>query len=237
MFRYLLQHPKIVSGVRKEVHYFDRSYNRGELWYRAHFPLSLLRARDSILGEATPQYSFYPHAAQRIRELLPDVKLIFMLRDPVRRALSHYAHARRAGIEPLAFKDAIASEAERTEADWQRMVEDPSFFSRDVMQYSYARRGLYADQLNRVLEVFPRERVMVISSEDMFDQPGVVVNSVLAFLEQQPLKGLDDEIHNAAGSTAASSVVDSDTLAHLKKLFLPQVEMLERFVGDEFGWF
>ena len=99
---------------RKEVSYFTRHFGRGEAWYRTHFPT---RARVAVRRrrlhaqvrsfEATPDYLFHPLAAARAAQLVPDAKLIALLRDPVERAYSHYRHMVRLGFEDLSFDEAI----------------------------------------------------------------------------------------------------------------------------------
>ena len=96
LYRNLTQHPYIVPAFRKEVHFFDHTSNfkNGVAWYRAHFPLLLykhykqVRKQDIVTGEASPYYIFHPHAPKRAFEIVPQVKLIVMLRNPVDRAYS-----------------------------------------------------------------------------------------------------------------------------------------------------
>src|SRR5687768_16419575 len=80
---YLSEHPGILIGTRKEVHFFDRAYNRGTLWYRSSFPIRGLI--DAIIGESTPNYIFHPCVPARMASLLPAARLIAVLRNPVER--------------------------------------------------------------------------------------------------------------------------------------------------------
>ncbi len=88
LYYYLSQHPQILPAVRKELHFFDDHYRRGLGWYRSQFPTR--GARGTITGEATPYYLSHPHAPARIQRLLPQARLIVLLRNPVERAISHY---------------------------------------------------------------------------------------------------------------------------------------------------
>src|SRR5262245_9795313 len=90
LYAYLVQHPQILRASMKEVHYVSTEYHRGTAWYRQQFPRSSKVNNRSrrlnkpvITGEASPYYLFHPHAPQRIAALLPNVKLIVILRDPV----------------------------------------------------------------------------------------------------------------------------------------------------------
>src|SRR5687768_14227353 len=87
LYRTLVEHPLVLPALRKEVHFFDNGYRRGLAWYRGYFPV---RAGADISGEASPYYFFHPHAPRRIKECVPGVKLILLLRHPVMRAYSHF---------------------------------------------------------------------------------------------------------------------------------------------------
>ena len=92
-YHYLSQHPETVTPSRKEVHYFDNNYRRGLNWYRAHF------CKQSDLGrgrhftfEANPYYLFHPAVPKHVAAKLTDAKFVVMLRNPIKRAYSHYWH-------------------------------------------------------------------------------------------------------------------------------------------------
>ena len=93
LYDFVVQHPAILPAAKKELHYFSLGYKKGEYWYRLRFPI---RASQKLLsGEASPIYLFYPMVPGRMKKLLPDVKLIVILRNPVDRAYSHYHDTKR----------------------------------------------------------------------------------------------------------------------------------------------
>ena len=100
----LEQHPQVFLPSVKEVHYFSLNFASGEAWYRSQFASAEPEQR---CGEITPYYLFHPQAAARVREALPQAKLIVLLRDPVERTLSQYFHSRRHGFEPLGLEAAL----------------------------------------------------------------------------------------------------------------------------------
>jgi hypothetical protein len=188
LYAYLRQHPAIAGPPWKEVSYFDRHYRRGPGWYRGNFPnrlyLRRVHARSGavpIVGEASPSYVFHPLAPERVAALVPGARLIALVRNPIDRALSHYHHEVALGREPLSFEDALAAEESRMQGELDRM-RDPSYFSHAWWNHTYASRGLYAEQLERWLQLFPRERVLVVPSDDLGAQPAETYGRVLEFL-------------------------------------------------------
>lgn len=193
LYSYLRRHPGISGPLWKEVSFFDRHFPRGEAWYRGHFPTLIRRAYvrrrhglDLIVGEASPSYLFHPLAAERVAALLPEVRLIALVRDPVDRAFSHHNHEVALGREPLSFEDALAREEERMRGELERIQADPRYFSQAWWNHTYLARGRYAEQLERWLAVFPRERLLVLASEDLSADPAGVYARTLEFLGARP---------------------------------------------------
>lgn len=182
LYSYLRRHPDVTGPSWKEVSFFDRHYRRGEAWYRGNFPL----VRRQHIGEASPSYLFHPLAPQRVAALLPDARLIAVLRDPVDRAFSHYQHEVALGREPLSFEEALEREEERTRGEVDRMVSDPAYFSHAWWDFTYLARGRYAEQLERWLASFPREQLLVVSSEELSERTGSTYARVLEFLGARP---------------------------------------------------
>jgi hypothetical protein len=182
LYDYLYRHPAISGPRWKEVSFFDRHWRRGERWYRGNFP----RGAAPPVGEASPSYLFHPLAPERVRSLLPDARLIALLRNPVDRAFSHYQHEVALGREPLSFEDALAREDERTRGEVERMAADPGYFSRAWWNWTYRDRGLYAEQLERWYAVFPREQLLVVATDELAAAPAETYARVLAFLDAPP---------------------------------------------------
>ena len=185
LYAYLRRHPAITGPSWKEVSFFDRHWARGEAWYRGNFP-NLARTRGKLVGEASPSYVFHPLAPQRVRELVPEARLVVLVRNPVDRALSHYNHEVALGREPLSFEDALEAEEERLRGEEERMVADPRYFSRGWWSHTYKARGRYAEQLERWLAVFPREQLLVLPSDDLGADPAAAHARVLEFLGAAP---------------------------------------------------
>ncbi|HXK24519.1 MAG TPA: sulfotransferase domain-containing protein [Myxococcota bacterium] len=244
LYRYLVQHPRIRRARRKEIRFFDREHARGPHWYRAHFPLALrgrwemLRHGEFATGEASPSYLFYPHAAARVHALVPHAKLIAILRNPIDRAWSQYRHKVRRGIEPLSFEDAIAEEPERTRGEWERILADERYRGAALFHFGYLRRGLYAEQLERWLALYPRESLLVLRAEDLFADPNRVIRDTTDFLGLAPrdpgefVRGF--ERHNA--DEDGRETPRPETRARLASHFAPHNERLYALLGRDFGW-
>ena len=122
------------------------------------------------LGEATPFYLYDHEAHDRIAKLLPDSRLILLLRDPVDRAHSNWTHLWNAGLEPEAdFLAACHAERERKAAGWAAF-------------WHYVSLGRYGEQLQHLFQVFPRDQVLLLRYRDLKDAPAATLDRVCAFL-------------------------------------------------------
>ena len=174
--------------------------------------------RGFITGESTPYYLFYPHAAYRIKETVPSVKLIVLLRNPVDRAYSHYHHEVRTGAETASFEDALVRERETVPGETARILEDGRYRSVPHIHHSYLSRGIYADQLPRWVELFGSERMMIVKSEDFDKDPALTADQVFHFLDLPGWKSADGyEKYNLAHYES----MHPDTRARLLSYFEP----------------
>jgi hypothetical protein len=178
LYAYLRWHPEITGPSFKEVSFFDRHYTRGERWYRAHMPVR----RSGIVGEASPSYLFHPLAPERVAQLLPDARLIALLRNPVDRAFSHYQHEVALGREQLSFQEAIARESERMDGELERMLARPAYFSYAWWNYTYLARGRYVEQLERWLAAFPPDQLLVLLTDELAEDTAGTYRRALDFL-------------------------------------------------------
>jgi hypothetical protein len=229
LYAYLRWHPGITGPSWKEVSFFDRHWWRGESWYRGHFPL---RSGGKLVGEASPSYLFHPLAPERARAMVPDARLVAVLRNPVDRAYSQYQHAVALGRESLSFDPAPAAEGDRTQGEVDRLVADPRAFSREWWDHTYAARGLYAEQLERWLAVFPRERLLVVTTDELGERPAETYASILAFLGAPPHE-LDDY---PRVFDRDYSPMRPETRAALEARFAEPNRRLEALLDRELGW-
>jgi hypothetical protein len=246
----LLAHPQIVplfprpdhlpkAAATKGIHYFDQNYEKGERWYRAHLPSTFVRDRQArrvglpvITGEASPYYLFHPAAAERAAALLPNAKIIAVLRDPVMRAYSHWKERRRNDMEELDFAAALAAEDTRIGDSDERLRWDPALHSYAHEQQSYARQSEYAPALERWYAHFPREQILILASEDYYADPQRTLGDAQDFLGLRGDTLGSGEVRNAAAGDELAPEVRDELAAR----FTPYNERLEKLTGESFPW-
>jgi Sulfotransferase domain len=240
MYKTLSQHPAIVTAVlHKGVHYFDANYHHSLGWYRAHFPLRATGRRAArragaaaLTFESSPYYMFHPLAGERISRDLPAVKLLALVRDPVQRAYSAYAHERARGFETEQFERALELEPERLRGEADRIIADPAYLSHSHQHHAYRTRGQYAEQIARLDQLLGSGRVLVVDSGDFFTKPEPVYDAVLDFLGL-PQRGYPQfEQHNAR----PRSPMPERLRAELDRHFEPHDEQLAVRLGQVPSW-
>jgi hypothetical protein len=233
LYRYLGRHPQIEWARIKEVHYFDRAFARGTGWYRAQFRLSLGR-RTWLAGDASPYYMVHPLVPARAAALVPQARLIATLRNPVDRAYSHYQHVVARGHTDLSFEDALDLERQIAAGELRRLAAEPTYRSRLHEWHSYVGRGQYAEQLERWLEHFPRDRLHVVVSEQLFADPNAILAGVAEFLGVPPHVVASPEQLVKRGTYP--SPMSSATRQRLVEHFRPHNRRLEELLGLDVGW-
>jgi cytochrome P450 len=178
LFDYLTQHPDVCGSRTKELHFFDNQFAKGTRWYRANFA----PRGEQVVLESSPYYFFHPLAAARAAALVPQAKLILLLRNPVDRAYSHFNQNKEEGLEPLSFEEALEAEAGRLAGAEEALVSGRAATSHAHQTFSYAAKGVYAPQLCRWLGHFPREQMLILKAEDLFRNPQDTVDRVTDFL-------------------------------------------------------
>ena len=177
---FLSQHPAIALASR-EGHIFD-SPDYSADWTPEEIDARYARriARrpaTAVCGESTPIYLFLPDVAAQLRRYNPALKIVVILRDPVERALSHYAMERGRGNEHRPLWFALLAERWRL-----RRCADPKGPESAARRHSYRSRGLYGVQLRNLFAVFPASQVLVLRSEDLLRCHDETLENVFAFL-------------------------------------------------------
>jgi Sulfotransferase domain len=203
LFTYLSRHPDVFMPPQKELHYFDVHYGEGIGWYERWFDVGHdVCAR----GEASQTYMYDPASVERISLDLPSARLIAILRDPVDRAYSHYWMNRSRGREDLSFEEALVAESTR--------IGRPDGLDKFV--YSYADRGRYVVQLERLSVTYPRDRLLVLLFDDLVADPDGTAATLYRFLEVDPFQPLHAD-RRANAQQAFRSLRARRWAQHLKR--------------------
>lgn len=245
----LLEHPAVMRlfpppfpGLKmdatKGAHFFDSNFFRGERWYRSYMPTIAARRIVSrheglaVVGEASPYYLFHPAAAQRAHQVVPEARVIVLLRDPAMRTYSHWKERRRNHAEELDFLSALAAEPARLAGERQRLLDDPTYTSYAWEQQSYAAQSRYVESLRPWIQLFGRGRVCIVASEDYYSDPSTVLREVLDFLGLPGLHQPSGRVRNAA----PGAELPEGLRAELATTFAgPNRELME-LVGRGFPW-
>lgn len=212
LYHYLRAHPQVFMPDLKEVDFFttELNWDKGWKWYGRQFAGA--PPGTVAIGEASTSYTKFPRyegAAERIARFLPDARLVYVLRHPIDRMRSHYQHSFMLGDERAPLNEALLNEP------------------------TYLDTSRYAMQLDRYLESFEREQVLILKSEDLRDDRSATVRKVLSFLGADPnldIPTLNEEYYKTEERPAYPPLV-SLVRRTLKKTFPKSVGLWRgRFV-------
>ena len=231
LYEYLKQHPGLSSNIgEKEIHFFDKNFRKGSRWYKSNFPL---RREGILYYEATPYYIFHPLAPHRVRDLLPNAKLIVMLRNPVDRTFSHYKWQVRRGRETLSFEEAIEREDERLKGEEERLIKEPFYRSFNHRKFGYVARSKYVVQIKRWLKYFPESSILILDSKELQTDPEDCFGRIFKFLGVE-YKEINIEKNFNPGNY--TDRISSTMREKLTKLFEPYNNELYQLLGKNFNW-
>lgn len=238
LFAALARHPQVLGALRKEIHYFDlRTTTHSLGWYRGHFPpvglLSKIRGQRMIAGEASPSYLLFPDCAARIAEACPLARILVVLRNPVDRAVSHYYHNRRVAGEAVStdMEQEIFAEHDRVGALLDRLTQASAAERAKAARFAYLMRGHYAQQIEGYMHHFGRERVLVVTIDELIESMDGVSARICGFLGVDPIP-LVFEKRNASGQQS----VDAKTRDRLRRYYVPHNAALEHLLDRDMQW-
>jgi len=225
LFDYLAELPELELPPVKEAHFFDDEERvdwSAPDYARYH---GLFTNPDRLWGEATPIYFYWPNALERIHAYNPAMRLIFLFRDPVERAWSHWKmeYARGKETEPFAWciRDGRARMAKGTPYPGFHRV------------YSYVERGFYGRQLARALDLFPREQILVLSSEELKRDPDATLGAICDFLGiPAPTEPIRPRISRAAADIAYPSELADEDVIFLQRYFVDEMLRFDRLRSE-----
>jgi Sulfotransferase domain len=229
LFDYLSEHPDLLFADVKEVHFFD---NEAVDWldpdyeaYHARFAPPA-DGRPRLWGEATPIYLYWPRCLERIAAYNPAMKLILVFRDPVERAWSHWRMEYARGAETQPFSWCIREGRERVNTD-------PSAPGHH-REFSYVERGLYGQQVQRLLNIFSRDQVLFLRSDDLRLSPGRILGRVCDFLNAPHFPSVEVKNSHVGKEIAGHDRISDSDDQYLRSIYREDQGVFRQLSGISF---
>ena len=246
LYSYLIQHPQIMKAYTHEkkdvadLHFFEYMISDKIGWYRAHFPTKISKRikelkleKKCITGEFTSTYMYNKKVPDRIKEILPNVKILLVLRNPIDKIYSTYSQQYKFGEYLSNFEDIINSELNRMEI----LEENPEFltFNENIdsfVQHNILRHGIYHNYLKKWYEIFCKEQIMIIDSEQLKNDTLNCMKNIFEFLEIEKLKIKDISKINEGNYKK----MDIESRKKLVDYFSPHNKKLNTLLKSKFIW-
>jgi len=200
-----------LSLSQKEPRFFDRQWHRGIDWYFSLFP----DVSGKISGDGSAMYLFRTLAMERMKQTIPDTKIIIMLRDPIDRLYSHFHHVAE-----------LAQKWETRYPTFERFLD-----CAHENDYYIIARSIYVDSVKNCYRLFGEDQVIVIKSETYFNYPNEY-DRIISFL------GLNeyhlDASHFRSGNYKTKML--KETRNKLSDFFEPYNKQLYELIGRDMGW-
>ena len=231
LYAYLVTHPRCFEAAKKEVDYFSKHSQRSVAWYRSRFPLAFRVARkQGHVMEASPSYLPTPSALRQMRQVLPKTRVIVLLRDPVSRAFSHYQHRKTRHLEQRSFAQCVAEEIRANEFPAELGV---AMRPNAAPMLGYVARGYYALQLELLLKIFPRNKVLLMDSASLFQDTSAACERVFDFMGLDRFDVEPTKIYNRG---YYQEIIDPQVAAQLREHYRPYDDLLAEVIGQPFAW-
>lgn len=230
LYKFICAHPDVVRAFVKEPHYFSgKFHDKSVSWYKAQFPI---KSAGKLVGEASPSYCTHPLAPQRIKALVPKAKLLFIVRNPVDRAVSNYFHSKRYGSELLEIEDAFKRPLSDFDAEYEKMAATDGYHSDTYNRFGYVHKGLYAFHLKKWYEHFSPEQILIVENEELQTQPDKVYAEVRNFL------GLSEWIPEAFSkhNVGKTKEIPTNIKAQLSAMFKEPNQAFFDLIGRSYPW-
>jgi hypothetical protein len=173
-------HPEVYMPKRlMDYSFFDNDeiFKKGLEWYKSIFQPP---SNDLVVGQTSADCAFNRGSIERIKQVIPNVKLVFIVREPIARSYSLYWHQVMMGREYNSFEEVIRKEPSRI---------CKSYYN--YKMYSYLERSRYKRQFDRVFSVFPKDQVLIIPFELLIKNELLYLNKVFRFINVKEVTSLD----------------------------------------------
>jgi hypothetical protein len=227
LYHNIVEHPQVLPALKKEINFWHDDLIQGLDWYRAHF-LPSPQTQYYLTGEASPNYLDLQETAQRVFQFCPQMKLIIILRNPIERAISHYYHWVRLGLEERPLEAVIQAEFKTMD----QVLQFPIQYRHWYQSIHYIARGVYIGFLQQWRAIFPPEQFLILSCENLAAHPAATMKQVFTFL------GLPDSpVSRYTQLNVGQYPPLSPNLSQaLSEFYHPYNQQLEEYLGIKFGW-
>ena len=246
LYNYLIQHPSIFAASTKnneniaDLHFFEHMISNKTSWYKSHFPTIFTKKffeskskMKFITGEYTSTYMYNRNVPKRIFELIPNIKLIIILRNPVEKAYSTYSQQLSFNEHTMSFEETVKAELRRIELskNYPELNSNDPDFGNHVM-HNLVRHGIYFDYLNEWFKIFPKKQFFIIDSEKLKNSTQDTLDDVFKFLDVQPHKISNLSKINVGQYTK----IDDSSKKILTDFYLLHNEKLYNLLGSRYSW-
>ena len=234
LFHYLNQHPNIAGASYDELGYFDDNYHLGISWYKSLFPTIFTKRKIEkehgkfLTFDDTPFYIYNPLVAKRIKNEFPNAKMILLLRNPIDRAYSNYNLVENS---KKTFEEIINQEINEIENTTIKQSKDEFHLVNNFYE-KILTRGFYAKQLEYWYKIFPKEKILIQSSEEFSKNTHNVLNQIFSFLEIKQFTIKDIGKYNVRKFPPMKQKTRDDLI----EFFRPYNESLYKLINKKFDW-
>ena len=194
LYQHLSEHPCISRSPRDNIGFFNENYHLGINWYKSLFPTVFYKKKmesknkQCLFFDVTSTYMEEELTAKNVYEVNPNQKIIVILRNPVDRAYSHYHVNVKEKSEKRSFEDAIFEEMNRIKSE--RIIQNKNKNLRVFTPNNihYLKKGFYALQLKSWFKIFPREQILVLSTEEFQEDQNLIYKKIFDFLNIPNMK-------------------------------------------------
>jgi hypothetical protein len=245
----LNQHPDLSGSNPKEIHYFDTppEERKSLEWYKSHFSQSIFEKK-RLFFETTPNYIYHGHIPVELFDLNPSLRFIVMLRNPVTRCFSAWNMYKNM-FEQYKY-DALSESLGKDTPVFQYFFKDRTQFppieeclnieldlikQNQTMEPALLRRGLYYDQLENYLKIFPRERIFIVELNDFRINTYNSLDQIAHFVGVSPFDRRKLNMRNLHVRKYSDTLQDS-TRSFLDDFYKEPNQKLYDLLGVRFRW-
>ena len=246
LYSYLIQHPSIVAASTDnnesvaDLHFFEYLISNNIQWYKSHFPILFYKSSNHnktknsfITGEYTSTYMYHPDVPKSIFNLLPKIKLIVILRNPIDKAYSTYYQQFNFGEYTTSFEETINTEFRRIalNKDFSELDSNNPDFE-NFVAHNIIRHGIYADYLEHWLEIFNRKQILILNSDDLKKLTKETLGHVFNFLNISNC----DITNTSQVNVGKYPPMNKSTRKKLIEFYKPYNQRLNKLLGTNFNW-